>query len=59
MEIGYGGDIEALPEETGRNRRIKLPPVATAPSLYSEDKKKGGRLGGSKKFQTGKVTTLC
>ena len=36
MEIGYGGDNEALPEETGRNRRIKLPPVATAPSLYSE-----------------------
>jgi len=36
METGYGGDSEALPEETGRNRRIKLPPVATAPSLYSE-----------------------
>ena len=36
MEIGYGGDIEALPEETGRNRRIKLPPVTTTPSLYSE-----------------------
>jgi len=36
MEIGYGGDREALPEETGRNRRIKLPPVATAPLLYSE-----------------------
>jgi len=36
MEIGYGGNIEALPEETGRNRRIKLPPVATAPLLYSE-----------------------
>ena len=45
MEIGYGGDIEALPEETGRNRRIKLPPIATAPFLYSEVPKKGPRLG--------------
>ena len=45
MEIGYGGDIEALPEETGRNRRIKLPPVATAPSLYSEVHLKGPRWG--------------
>jgi len=46
MEIGYGGDIEALPEETGRNRRIKLPPVATTPLLYSEVKKGGARQGG-------------
>ena len=45
MEIGYGGDIEALPEETGRNRRIKLPPIATAPSLYSEDQKGTGAEG--------------
>jgi hypothetical protein len=45
MEIGYGGDIEALPEETGRNRRIKLPPVATAPSLYSEVLKRGRGRG--------------
>jgi hypothetical protein len=36
MEIGYGGDTEALPEETGRNGRIKHPPVATAPFFYSE-----------------------
>ena len=45
METGYGGDSEALPEETGRNRRIKLPPVATAPSLYSEVPIKGAEVG--------------
>jgi len=50
MEIGYGGDIEALPEETGRNRRIKLPPIATAPSLYSEVLKRG-RGGGSNSWK--------
>ncbi|MFH1847013.1 MAG: hypothetical protein ABH869_05600, partial [Candidatus Omnitrophota bacterium] len=35
LETGYGQDNEALPKETGRNRKYKRCPEAIAPVFYS------------------------